>query len=125
MHAQQRSGGRFPREIASTSRTRPVRLRRATLNSSESFFNRHLRTDSDSEVLLNVFADEIHRAHQNCIRDGSCDPNARKVDFVFEAAEKTMRLLEGSYSCICLIKGVGLTAFRDPFGIRPLVLGRR
>jgi amidophosphoribosyltransferase len=98
---------------------------RTQLNSSSSFFNRHLRTESDSEVLLNIFADEIHRSHQACIAEGSCDPNAKKVDFVLEAAERTMQQLEGSYSCICLIKGVGLTAFRDPFGIRPLLLGRR
>lgn len=104
--------------------TNPGKLRES-LNSSTSFFNRHLRTESDSEVLLNVFADEIHRAHQACINAGSCDPNAKKVDFVLEAAEHLMKQLEGSYSCITLIKGVGLVAFRDPHGIRPLVLGRR
>ena len=36
-----------------------------------------------------------------------------------------MKLLEGAYSCICLVNGVGMVAFRDPHGIRPLVLGRR
>ena len=48
---------------------------RTLLNSSTSFFNRHLRTDSDSEVLLNVLADEIHRAHQRCLLEDECDPN--------------------------------------------------
>jgi amidophosphoribosyltransferase len=98
---------------------------RQLLISSTSFFNRHLRTTSDSEVLLNVLADEIHRAHQRCLNDTSCDPNRKKMDMVFEAGENTMALLQGAYSCICLVKGVGLVAFRDPHGIRPLVLGRR
>jgi len=98
---------------------------RQLLISSTSFFNRHLRTSSDSEVLLNVLADEIHRAHQRCLNDTSCDPNRKKMEMVFEAGENTMALLQGAYSCICLVNGVGLVAFRDPHGIRPLVLGRR
>lgn len=98
---------------------------RTLLNSSTSYFNRHLRTDSDSEVLLNVLADEIHRAHQRCLLEDACDPNRVKRDLVFEAGAATMQLLKGAYSCIALVKGVGLVAFRDPHGIRPLVLGRR
>lgn len=70
------------------------------------------------QVLLNVLADEIHRAHQKCISSGSCDPNTKKMDFVFEAGASAMKLLRGSYSCICLVKDVGLVAFRDPHGIR-------
>ncbi|GFR45506.1 hypothetical protein Agub_g6894 [Astrephomene gubernaculifera] len=98
---------------------------RGLLNSSRSFFNRHLRTDSDSEVLLNILADEVHRAHQRCLQTTGCDPNKNKVNFLFEAGEMTMRLCKGAYSCISLVKGVGLVAFRDPWGIRPLVLGKR
>lgn len=96
-----------------------------SLNSSDSFFNRHLRTDSDSEVLLNVLADGIHRAHQSCMNSASCDPNLCKQDLVFEAGAEVMPMLKGSYSCICLVQGVGMVAFRDPYGIRPLVLGKR
>lgn len=70
------------------------------------------------QVLLNILADAIHRAHQRCMNDLSCNPNLKKMDFLFEAAAETMTLLEGSYSCICLVQGVGLVAFRDPYGIR-------
>lgn len=98
---------------------------RELLNSSRSFFNRHLRTDSDSEVLLNVLADEVHRAHQRCLQTTMCDPNKKKIDFLFEAGESTMKLLKGAYSCLCLVKDVGLVGFRDPNGIRPLVIGTR
>ncbi|CAG9467099.1 unnamed protein product [Pedinophyceae sp. YPF-701] len=98
---------------------------RKLLNSSTSFFNRHLRTSSDSEVLLNVFADEIHRAHQQCLAEGACDPNAQKSQMVLDAGKRVMELCEGAFSVITLVMGVGLVAFRDPYGIRPLVLGTR
>lgn len=99
---------------------------RDMLQSSKSFFNRMLRTSSDSEVLVNVLADEIHRAHQRFVSSmPDMDPNERKMSFVQEAGEEIMRDLEGAFSCICLVKGVGLIAFRDPNGIRPLVLGTR
>ena len=103
--------------------TNTEQLRRA-LEGSESFFSRHLRTQSDSEVLLNVLADEIHRAHQAFVRaNPGSDPNVHKLDFLLEAGASTMRALKGAYSCVALVKGVGLVAFRDPQGIRPLVLG--
>jgi amidophosphoribosyltransferase len=98
---------------------------REHLNSSTSFFNRHLRTGSDSEVLLNVLADEVHRAHQRCLTEAGCDPNRKKVDLVFEAGGAAMALLQGAYACVALVMGVGLVGFRDPHGIRPLALGRR
>ena len=69
-------------------------------------------------MLLNVFADEIHRAHKQ-------SPSSRPSDFVFTAASKVMSLAKGAYSVITLIDQVGLFAFRDPFGIRPLALGHR
>lgn len=95
------------------------------LQGSDSFFHRHLRTGSDSEVLLNVFADEIHRAHQACIQRGCENPGEHKKQFVLEAGTACMRRFKGAYSCISVVMGVGIVAFRDPNGIRPLVLGRR
>ena len=71
-----------------------------------------------AQVLLNILADEIHRAHQRCMREECCDVEAQKMDFVFEAGAAAMRLMQGAYSCIALVKGVGLLAFRDPYGIR-------
>lgn len=70
------------------------------------------------QVLLNVFADEIHRAHQRCSLEAGCDPHKDIQKLVLDAGERLMRLLQGAYSCICLVKGVGLVAFRDPHGIR-------
>jgi len=81
-------------------------------------FTRHLRTESDSEVLLNVFADQLQQAHKN-------DPENDIVEEVFTACKKTMQKVEGAYSVIQLINTVGMFAYRDPHGIRPLVLGKR
>eukprot|EP00955_Chlamydomonas_euryale_P035789 350235-Chlamydomonas_euryale.AAC.1 len=47
-----------------------------------------------------------------------CDPSKRKIDFLFEAGAAAMQQLKGSYSCLALVKDVGLVAFRDPNGIR-------
>ena len=76
---------------------------------------RHLSTDSDSEVLLNVFAHELHiRAN------GRLTP-----DQVFDAVEALHRRCKGGYAVVALIVGYGIVAFRDPNGIRPLVVGER
>ena len=77
---------------------------------------RHLNTDSDTELLVNVLANEL----QAQVRGTDLDP-----DQVFDAIERLHERVEGSYAAIALIAGHGLLAFRDPFGIRPLVLGRR
>ena len=77
---------------------------------------RHLNTHSDTELLLNVLANEL----QAGITGLSLDEEQ-----VFEAVSRVHRRIEGSYSVIALISGHGLLAFRDPKGIRPLVLGRR
>src|SRR5690606_15265441 len=77
---------------------------------------RHLNTSSDTELLVNVLANEL----QGQIRGSDLDP-----DQVFDAIEVLHERVEGSYAAIALIAGQGLLAFRDPFGIRPLILGRR
>ena len=76
---------------------------------------RHLSTDSDSEVLLNVFAHELDaRANGH--------PTAAQI---FDAVEAVHARCRGGYAVVIMIVGFGIVAFRDPNGIRPLVLGRR
>lgn len=77
---------------------------------------RHLNTTSDTELLVNVLASEMERAAQS---------SKFSPDELFDAVSALHRRVEGSYAAIALIAGEGLLAFRDPFGIRPLVLGRR
>lgn len=76
---------------------------------------RHINTESDTEVLLNVFAHEIEQA----ARDLPLSPEA-----VFKAVRAVHKRIKGSYAVIALIAGHGLVAFRDPFGIRPLCFGQ-
>lgn len=77
---------------------------------------RHLNTSSDTELLVNVLAHEL----QAQVTGNDLDP-----DQVFAAISRLHERVEGSYAAIALIAGHGMLAFRDPFGIRPLVLGRR
>lgn len=77
---------------------------------------RHLNTNSDTELLVNVLAHEL----QAQVSGADLDP-----DQVFAAVSRVHDRVEGSYAAIAMIAGHGLLAFRDPFGIRPLVLGRR
>ena len=76
--------------------------------------HRHINTESDSEVLLNVLAHEIGET----TRGLPLQPHD-----VFEAVRKVHRRIKGSYAVIALIAGHGVLAFRDPFGIRPLCMG--
>lgn len=76
---------------------------------------RHINTDSDSEVLLNVLAHEM----QNL---GVQDP---KPEDIFKATEAVYQRVEGGYAVVVMITGHGLLAFRDPNGIRPLIYGER
>ena len=75
---------------------------------------RHINTTSDTEVLINILAHELERA----ARDLPLTP-----DEVFRAVAAVHKRVKGSYAVVALIAGYGLLAFRDPFGIRPLVLG--
>jgi amidophosphoribosyltransferase len=77
---------------------------------------RHINTNSDSEVLLNVLAHELERAATG----PKVDPET-----VFTAVANVHRRCRGAYAVVAMIAGCGLLAFRDPFGIRPLVIGKR
>jgi amidophosphoribosyltransferase len=76
---------------------------------------RHINTASDTEVLINIVAHELEQA----VRDRPLTPET-----VFKAVAAVHRRVKGSYAVIALIAGHGLLAFRDPFGIRPLVYGQ-
>jgi len=81
--------------------------------------HRHSNTNSDSELLMNVFADELHHL---LVQKKVSKPDS---DMVFTAVAAVQRRAKGSYSAVVLIHNVGILAFRDPFGIRPLVFGSR
>lgn len=76
---------------------------------------RHLNTDSDSEVLLNVFAHELQRL-------GKLAPSP---DDIFTAVSGVHRRCKGGYGVIAMLANYGVVGFRDPNGIRPIVYGRR
>ena len=76
---------------------------------------RHINTDSDSEVLLNVFAHELQ----------SLGKLHLTVDDVFQAVSGVHRRCRGSYAAVVMIAGFGILGFRDPHGIRPIVFGEK
>ena len=89
-----------------------AQAQRAELFSTD---HRHTNTDSDSEVLLNVLAHELEKSTRGI---------PLQVADVFAAVRAVHGRIKGSYAVIALIAGHGLLAFRDPFGIRPLSMGR-
>lgn len=76
---------------------------------------RHINTTSDSEILLNVFAHELQQRSKLSV----------DADDIFAAVAAVHRRVRGAYAAVMLIVGFGLVAFRDPYGIRPLVFGQR
>lgn len=76
---------------------------------------RHINTTSDSEVLLNVFAHELHT-----VGDPAPTPQG-----VFQSVAEVHRRCRGAYAAVAMINGHGVVAFRDPHGIRPLIFGQR
>lgn len=77
--------------------------------------HRHINTDSDSEILLNILADELQSTGKRRI----------DKDDVFEAVKSVFVKCLGGYACVAMIAGFGIVAFRDPHGIRPCVYGKR
>ncbi|SUH02701.1 amidophosphoribosyltransferase [Salmonella enterica subsp. enterica] len=73
---------------------------------------RHINTTSDSEILLNIFASELDNFRHYPL----------EADNIFAAIAATNRQIRGAYACVAMIIGHGMVAFRDPHGIRPLVL---
>ncbi len=76
---------------------------------------RHINTDSDSEVLLNVFAHELQQLRKLKLT----------VEDVFTAVSRVHQRVRGAYAVVVMIAGFGILGFRDPHGIRPIVFGER
>ena len=76
---------------------------------------RHTNTNSDSEILLNVLASEIAKEQKHRINETD----------IFKAVTKLHQRVQGAYAAIGMVPGYGIFGFRDPHGIRPLILGER
>ncbi|PKM42143.1 MAG: amidophosphoribosyltransferase [Gammaproteobacteria bacterium HGW-Gammaproteobacteria-1] len=76
---------------------------------------RHINTSSDSEILLNVFAHELQRQGKLRIMP----------DDIFDAVARVHKRVQGGYAAVAMVIGYGIVAFRDPYAIRPLFIGKR
>lgn len=76
---------------------------------------RHINTNSDSEILLNVFASELAKLQKHHINEAD----------IFDSVTQVHKRVRGAYATIGMIPGYGIFGFRDPNGIRPLILGKR
>ncbi|ODV77547.1 amidophosphoribosyltransferase [Suhomyces tanzawaensis NRRL Y-17324] len=77
--------------------------------------HRHINTDSDSELLTNVFAAELDKFNKSRVNNQD----------LFSALTGTMEAIRGAYACVAMLAGYGIIGFRDPNGIRPLLFGER
>ena len=83
--------------------------------------NRHVNSDSDSEVLLNLFANELNNLNY-VMKNQHIDT---EHEHIFEVVKRVFTKCKGGYSVIIIVNNIGMIAFRDPHGIRPLSFGIR
>ncbi|TID28466.1 hypothetical protein CANINC_002461 [Pichia inconspicua] len=84
-------------------------------NYMDEVVHRHINTESDSELLLNLFAAELATYDKSRVNEND----------IFKALEGVFKKVKGGYACTAMLAGYGIIGFRDPNGIRPLLIGER